>query len=141
MEESEKENLYLTFKGDIASIIEDKLRNPKRVKLINKFNIRLNLGLQIEEDYYYWLNVVAENGIYKLEREKLEDYDLLVSVVPVDLLYWLNGQYSTIHMTSKKNKFGKKKFRFGKSSTGKRNTLLLLKLPKVLVLDKIKPEK
>ena len=71
MEESEKENLYLTFKGAIASIIEDKLRNPKRVKLINEFKIRLNLGLQIEEDYYYWLNVVAENGIYKLERGKL----------------------------------------------------------------------
>jgi len=141
MEESEKENLYLTFKGAIASIIEDKLKNPKRVKLINKFKIRLNLGLQIEEDYYYWLNVVAENGIYKLERGKLEDFDLLVLVVPDDLLYWLNGHYSTIHMTTKKNKFGKTKFRFGKSSDGKRNTKLLLKLPKVLVLDKIQSEK
>jgi len=141
MEESEKENLYLTFKGAIATIIEDKLRNPKRVKLINEFKIRFNLGLQIEEDYYYWLNVVAENGNYVLERGKLEEYDLVILVFPEDLLYWLNGQYSTIHMASKKNKFGKKKFRFGKSSTGKRNTGLLLKLPKVLVLDKIKPEK
>lgn len=141
MEESEKENLYLTFKGAIATIIEDKLRNPKRVKLINEFKIRFNLGLQIEEDYYYWLNVVAENGNYALERGKLEEYDLVILVFPEDLLYWLNGQYSTIHMASKKNKFGKKKFRFGKSSTGKRNTGLLLKLPKVLVLDKIKPEK
>jgi hypothetical protein len=136
MEESEKENLYLTFKGAITSIIEDKLKNPKRAKLINKFKIRLNLGLQMEEDYYYWLNVVAENGIYNLERGKLEEYDLLVLVAPDDLLYWLNGQYSTVHMTTKKNKFGKTKFRFGKSSDGKRNTRLLLKLPKVLVLDK-----
>ena len=141
MEESEKENLYLTFKGAFASIIEDKLKNPKRVKLINNFQIRFNLGLQIEEDYYFWLNVVAKNGKYTIERGKLEEYDLVVLVDPVDLLYWLNGEYSTIHMTTKKNKFGKMKFRFGKGNTGKRNTRLLLKLPKVLVLDKIKPEK
>ncbi len=138
MEESEKENLYLTFKGAIASIIEDKLRNPKNVKLIKEFKAKFNLGLQIEEDYYFWLNIVAENGGYSLERGKLEDYDLVVLVVPEDLLYWLNRQNSTIHMVTKKNKFGYKKFRFKKSSLGKRNPGILLKLPKVLVLDKIK---
>ena len=99
MEESEKENLYLTFKGAIASIIEDKLRYPKRVKLINEFNAKFNLGLQIEEDYYFWLNIIAENGNYTLERGKLEEYDLVILVVPEDLLYWLNRQNSTIHMT------------------------------------------
>ncbi|MFX1338806.1 MAG: hypothetical protein ACFFDK_09370 [Promethearchaeota archaeon] len=68
MKKSEKENLYLTFKGAIASIIEDKLRNPKNVKLINKFKVRFNLGLQIEKDYYFWLNIIAEDGNYKLEK-------------------------------------------------------------------------
>ena len=141
MEESEKENLYITFKGAIASIIEDKLRNPKNVKLIKEFKAKFNLGLQMEEDCYFWLNITAENGNYALERGKLEEYDLVILVVPEDLLYWLNRQNSTIHMVKKKNKFGKKKFRFGKSSEGKRKPGILLKLPKVLVLDKIKQQK
>ena len=141
MEESEKENLYLTFKGAIASIIQDKLKNPKNIELINEFNAKFNLGLQIEEEYYFWLNIIAENGNYKLERGKLEEFDLVVLVEPVDLLYWLNRQNSTVHMVSKKNKFGYKKFRFEKGSDGKRNPGILLKLPKVLVLDKVKKQK
>ncbi|TFG22689.1 MAG: hypothetical protein EU532_14175 [Promethearchaeota archaeon] len=141
MEESEKENLYLTFKGAIASIIEDKLKNPKNEKLIKSFKTKYNLGLQIEKDYYFWLNITAENGKYSLERGKLDEYDLEVLVVPEDLLYWLNRQNSTIHMMLKKNKFGYKKFRFEKGSDGKRNLGILLKLPKVLVLDKVKTNK
>jgi hypothetical protein len=41
----------------------------------------------------------------------------------------------------KKNKFGFKKLRFEKGSSGKRNLGLLLKLPKILVLDKLKAPK
>ena len=141
MEESEKENLYLTFKGAIASIIEDKRKNPKNVDLIDNFKAKFNLGLQIEKDYYFWLHIIAENGNYFLERGKLDEYDLVVLVVPEDLLYWLNRQNSTLHMMLKKNRFGYKKFRFENSSDGKRNLGILLKLPKVLVLDKIKTQK
>jgi hypothetical protein len=138
MEDSEKENLYQTFKGAIKGIIDDKLKNPKNMELINNFKVRLNLGLQIEKDYYFWLHLIAENGNYTLERGKLEEYNLGVLVTPVDLMYWHNGQNSTFHMVTKKNKFGFKKFRFEKSHDGKRNLKILMKLPKVLVLDKIK---
>jgi hypothetical protein len=141
MEDSEKENLYLTFNGAIASIIEDKLKYPKNKKLIKTFKAKFNLGLQIQKDYYFWLHIIAENGNYTLERGKLEEYDLVVLVVPEDLLYWLNRQNSTLHMMLKKNRFGYKKFRFEKSSDGKRNLGILLKLPKVLVLDKVKTQK
>ena len=52
MEESEKENLFLTFKSVIESIILDKRRNPKNSKMLENFRARLNIGLQTEEDYY-----------------------------------------------------------------------------------------
>jgi len=120
MEESEKENLFRTFKSVIESIIFDKRRNPKNTKTLDNFLARLNIGLQIEEDYYLWVNLIAENGNYT---------------------YFSNRENSTLNMMLKKNKFGSKKLRYDKSSTGKRNLGLLLKLPKILVLDKVKAPK
>ena len=52
MEDSEKENLFITFKGVIESIILDKRRSPKNLKVLDSFQARLNLGLQVEEDFY-----------------------------------------------------------------------------------------
>ncbi len=141
MEESEQENLYLTFKGVIESIILDKRKNPKNLKQLDSFQARLNLGLQVEDDFYLWVNLIAKNGNYNLERGKLEEYDLELKSTPEDLLYFSNGENSTLNMMLKKNKFGTKKLRFDKSSDGKRNFGLLLKLPKILVLDKINPPK
>lgn len=141
MEELEKENLFITFKGVIDSIILDKLNNPKNLDLINNFKIRLNMGLQITQDYYFWVNLVAENGKYELNKGKLEEYDLEIMAAPEDLMYFSNGQNSTVHMILKKNRFGYRKLRFDKSSNGKNNLGLLLKLPKILVLDKIKHPK
>lgn len=138
MEELEKENLFVTFKGVIESIILDKRRSEKNLDLINNFEIRLNMGLQITQDFYLWVNLVAEKGIYSLEKGKLEEYDLEIMATPEDLMYFSNGQNSTIHMMLKKNRFGYRKLRFEKSSSGKSNLGLLLKLPKILVLDKIK---
>ena len=138
MEEAEKENLYITFKGVIDSIIDDKRKNPKNLDLIDNFEARINLGLQMEDEFIFWLNLVAIDGNYSLKRGKLDEYDLELISAPEDMMYFSNGQYSTLHMMFKKNKFGKTKLRFSKGSNGKRNLGLLLKLPKILVLDKIK---
>jgi hypothetical protein len=138
MEDSEKENLYITFKGVIESVILDKRKNPKNSKVLDSFQARLNLGLQVEEDFYLWVNLIAKNGKYNLERGKLEEYDLELMATPEDLMYFSNGENSTLNMMLKKNKFGSKKLRYDKSSDGKRNLGLLLKLPKILVLDEIK---
>ncbi|MHA1669736.1 MAG: hypothetical protein ACTSV5_04060 [Promethearchaeota archaeon] len=138
MKESEKENLFITFKGVIESIINDKRKNPKNEKVLNKFKARINLGLQIEDNYIFWLNLVADDGNYELNREKRDDYDLELISTPEDMMYFSNGQNSTLNMMLKKNSFGKTKLQFSKGSTGKRNLGMLLKLPKILVLDKIK---
>ena len=138
MEDSEKENLFITFKGVIESIILDKRKNPKNLKRLDSFQARLNLALQVEEDFYLWVNLIAKNGKYNLERGKLEEYDLELMATPEDLMYFSNGENSTLNMMLKKNKFSSKKLRYDKSSYGKRNLGLLLKLPKILVLDEIK---
>ena len=138
MEESEKENLFVTFRGVIESIILDKRRNPKNIKMLDNFRARLNMGLHIEEDFYLWVNLTAENGKYTLGKDKLEQYDLEIMATPEDLMGFSSGENSTLHMMLKKNKYGFKKLRYDKSSDGKRNFGTLLKLPKILVLDKIK---
>ena len=141
MEESEKENLFATFKGVIESIIFDKRNSPKNIKMLDEFLAKLNIGLQVEEDFYLWVNLVAENGNYTVSKGKLEEFDLEIMATPEDLMYFSNGENSTLNMMLKKNKFGKRKLTYDKSSTGKRNFGLLLKLPKILVLDKIQPPK
>ncbi|NVM45610.1 MAG: hypothetical protein HWN79_11910 [Candidatus Lokiarchaeota archaeon] len=138
MEESEKENLFITFKGVIDSIILDKRNNPKNIKMLDEFQAKLNIGLQIEKDFCLWVNLVAENGNYSLNEGKLEEYDLEIIATPEDLMYFSNGENSTLNMMLKKNVFGERKLQYDKSSKGKRNLGLLLKLPKILVLDKIK---
>ncbi len=99
------------------------------------------MGLQTEENFYLWVNLTAENGKYALGKGKLEEYDLEIMATPEDLMGFSSGENSTLHMMLKKNKYGFKKLRYDKSSDGKRNFGILLKLPKVLVLDKIKPPK
>ncbi|MGB5911413.1 MAG: hypothetical protein WBH31_09490 [Promethearchaeia archaeon] len=141
MEEFEKENLYITFKGVIESIIDDKRKNPKNLKNLKKFNAKINLGLQIHEDYIYWTNLIADDGNYVLSKRKLDDYDLEIIADPEDLMYFSSGENSTLHMIFKKNKFGFKKLRYKKGNTGKGYLGILLKLPKILVLDNIKHPK
>lgn len=141
MEEFEKENLFITFKGVIECIIEDKHKNPKNLKNLNKFNAIINLGLQIHEDYIFWTNLIADDGNYALGKGKLDEYDLEIIADPEDLMYFSSGEYSTLHMMLKKNKFGFRKLRYKKGNTGKGYLGILLKLPKILVLDKIKRPK
>lgn len=138
MEESEKDNLFATFKGVIESIIMDKRNYPKNIKMLDNFEAKLNVGLHVEPDFYFWVNLIAENGNYAINRGKLEEYDLEIMATPEDLMYFSNGENSTLNMMIKKNRFGERKLKYTKSSTGKRNFGLLLKLPKILVLDKIK---
>ena len=141
MEEFEKDNLFITFKGVIESIIDDKRKNPKNLKNLNKFEAKINLGLQIQEDYVFWVNLTAEDSKYTLSRGKLEVYDLEIISDPEDLMYFSSGEYSTLHMMFKKNKFGFRKLRYTKGNSGKGFLGILLKLPKILVLDKIKQPK
>ncbi|MCK4281630.1 MAG: hypothetical protein KAX10_05910 [Candidatus Lokiarchaeota archaeon] len=138
MEESDKKNLFITFSGVINAIIEDKRKNPKNAKLLNSFEGVVNLGLQVEEDYYFWLNLIAKDGNYKIDRGRLENFDLELMADPGDLLYFSNGTNSTVHMVIKKNRFGKRKLRIKK---GGRNLGKLLKISKILVLDKIPADK
>ncbi|MHA2186034.1 MAG: hypothetical protein ACXAAI_13660 [Promethearchaeota archaeon] len=135
MKEEEKENLFFTFKQTIESVINDKKKNPKNHKKLNNFKARINLGLQMEENQFFWLNLIAEEGNFTVNREKLKDYDLELIATPVDLLFFTNGENSTLNMMLKKNEYGFRKLRFSKGSTGKRNFGILLKLPKILVLD------
>lgn len=135
MKEEEKDNLFATFRQTIDSIIIDKWKYPKNEKLLNNFNAKINLGLQMEEDLYFWVNLLAKNGNYSLNRGRLDEYDLEVMAEPIDLLYFSSGDNSIITMMTKKNRFGKRKLRFSKSSSGKRNLGLLIKLSKILVLD------
>ena len=134
MKEEEKENLFITFQQTIESIIIDKQKNPKNEKLLNNFNAKINLGLQIDEDYYFWVNLLAKEGNYSLNRGRLEEYDLELMMTPEDMLFFSNGENSILNMMMKKNSFGYRKLRFSKSSNGKRNIGMLLKLSKILVL-------
>ncbi|MFX0141124.1 MAG: hypothetical protein ACFFDN_46225 [Candidatus Hodarchaeota archaeon] len=137
MDEESKENLYQTFNGVIQSIIEDKKKDPKNLKDINKFEAKINFGLQIEKDYYYWMNLIAKDGEFNLSRGKIDgEHDLTLFATPEDLLFYCNGEYSTLNMIRKENKFGYKKLRIKKGTTG-HNLSLLLKLPTVLQIDKI----
>ena len=138
MEESEKENLFATFEAVIESMIEEKRKEPKNREELNMFQARVNLGLQMTKDFYFWLNLVADRGKYTLKRGKLDkNYDLVLKAAPEDLLYFCNGENSVVHMIMKKNRFGERKLRFSKGDTG-RNLGKLLKLSKILVLEEIK---
>lgn len=138
MKESEKQNLYDTFKAVIESIVNEKRQDPKSNKKLNKLIAGVNLGLQIGEDDYFWLNIKATDGKLVLEREKLEEYEFQLLSTPEDLLYFCNGTNSTVHMVTKKNVFGKKKLRIQKGTTG-RNLGKLLKLASLLVIAKVPP--
>jgi putative sterol carrier protein len=135
MDESAQETLFLTFKTVIEDVIADKRKNPKNAKTLDEFEARINMGLHVEEDFILWLNLVAEGGAYSLSKGKLDDYDLEIISDPEDLMYFTNGEYSTMKMMTGKNRFGKRKLRYKGGTTG-RNMGKLLKLPKILVLDK-----
>lgn len=138
MDESQKETLFSTLKNVFDSVIEDKRKNSKNLKKLNKFKARINIGFQIEKDYYFWTSLMAENGIFTFSRDKLDDYDLVLKAAPEGIMSFISGENSTLHMLAKKNEFGYRKLRFEKGSDGKRHLGILLKLPKILVLDKIK---
>jgi putative sterol carrier protein len=135
MDESSQETLYFTFKSVIDDVIADKKKNPKNAKTLNEFEARINMGLHVEEEFILWLNLIAEGGEYSLNKGKLEEYDLEIISDPEDLMYFTNGEYSTMKMMTGKNRFGKRKLRYKGGTTG-RNMGTLLKLPKILVLDK-----
>ncbi|TFG30094.1 hypothetical protein EU528_08730 [Candidatus Thorarchaeota archaeon] len=134
MDDAAQETLYLTFKTVIEDVIADKRRNPKNTKILDEFQARINMGLHVEEDFILWVNMIADAGNYSLNKGKLNEYDLEIIADPEDLMYFTNGEYSTMKMMTSKNRFGKRKLRYKGGTTG-RNMGMLLALPKVLVLD------
>jgi hypothetical protein len=135
VDESAQETLFLTFKTVIEDVIADKRKNPKNTKTLDEFQARINIGLHVEEDFIVWVSLIADAGNYELNRGTLDDFDLEIIADPEDLMYFTNGQYSTIKMMTSKNRFGKRRLRYKGGTTG-RNMGKLLKLPKILVLDK-----
>ncbi len=136
MLELEKDNLFATFEAVVNSIIAEKFENPKNQKKLTKFQAKVNLGLEINEDYVYWVNLCAENGIFSLGQGALDDnFDLILLSAPEDLLFFCNGENSIVNMMTKKNRFGRRKLRFSKGTTGF-NIGKLLALSKILVLEK-----
>jgi hypothetical protein len=135
VDESAQETLFLTFKTVIEDVIADKRKNPKNAKTLDEFQATINIGLHVEEDFILWVNLVAEGGNYELNRGTLDEFDLEIVADPEDLMYFTNGQYSTIKMMTSKNRFGKRRLRYKGGTTG-RNMGKLLKLPSILVLDK-----
>ena len=135
MEESEQNNLFITFQQTIEAVIKEKKENPKNGKLLNKFKARVVKGLKIEKDYYFGVNLVANEGKYSLGKGKLDEFDIELRASPEDLLFFINGENSVLNMVLKKNRFGYKKLRFSKGLTGKRNLGIFLKLSKIIVLD------
>ncbi|KXH70140.1 MAG: hypothetical protein AM326_00940 [Candidatus Thorarchaeota archaeon SMTZ-45] len=135
MDESARETLFLTFKTVIEDVIADKRKNPKNTKTLDEFQARINIGLHVEDDFILWVNLVADAGDYELNKGALDEYDLEIIADPEDMMYFTNGQYSTIKMMTTKNRFGKRRLRY-KGGTSGRNMGKLLKLPKILVLDK-----
>ncbi len=135
MKEVEMENLFLTFKQTIDSIILDKKKNPKKEDLLNKFNTKINIGLHVEKDFFLWVNLSAFKGKYELKKGKLDQFDLEILATPEDLFYFSKGDNSILNMIGKKNRFGYRKLRYLKGSNGKRNIRKLLKLSKIIVLD------
>ena len=55
-----------------------------------------------------------------MSKGKLEEFDLEIMATPEDLMFFSNGENSTLNMMLKKNKFGERKLKYDKSSTGKR---------------------
>jgi hypothetical protein len=135
MDEAAQETLFLTFKAVIEDVIADKRKNPKNSKTLNEFHARMNIGLHVEEEFIFWVNLVADGGRYTLGKGKLDEYDLELVSDPEDMMYFTNGKHSTLKMMFSKNRFGKRRLLYKGGTTG-RNFGKLLKLPKILVLDK-----
>ncbi len=135
MNEEEEDFLFANLDNVLTSIIADKRTNPKNLKNLTKFTARINLGYQMGKDEYFWVNLIAENGDFKLNMGKLEEYDIMILMTPEDAMGFHRGLLSTKDMLTQKNEYGKRKLRFEKGNTGKRHLGILLKFPKIFVLD------
>ena len=136
MKEAQKNTVLSLFIRSIEAIIDEKRMNPKYTKKLNRFDVKINFGLQIEKDEYIWFNFVSNDGKVETNQGRLKNnYDLVIMSVPEDLMFFTNRENSLSHMLLKKNKFGKRKLHFKKGATGW-NLMKLLKVPGMLTLDK-----
>ena len=138
MQESEKTNLFKTLQSEIERIIEEKRDNIKLSKKLRNLNVKVNFGLQLDINDFYWVNLITNNGKYKLSQDRLSTYDFELKITPEDLLYFLKGRISIIYMITEKNKYGSKKLVIEKGTSGRNlvNSLKLLKILKAKKPDK-----
>ncbi|MHA1821252.1 MAG: hypothetical protein ACTSU2_08755 [Promethearchaeota archaeon] len=129
MNEEEKNNLFGTFEAVIKSAYSEKMEDPKWKKKIEKTNLKANIGLQVGENEIFYINLTITNGELKIGKGNLEDYDIELISTPEDLMFLSNGTYSTVHMITKKNQYGKTKLKVKK---GGRNLGKLLFLQQFL---------
>ena len=135
MKEAQKNAVLSLFMRSIGAIIEDKRKDPKFIKKLNKLNVKVNFGLQIEKNEHIWFNFISDKGNVEINKERLEDnYDLAIKSVPEDLMFFTNGENSLFHMLFTKNKYGMRKLKIEKGTTG-RNLKKLLIIPAILSLD------
>lgn len=132
MEEAQKVNLFETVNGMISDIVREKKENLKTAKKINKFKARISLGLQYSKNEYYWLNLIAKEGVITLERDKLDKADLELKGAAMDFMLFCSGGNSLMDMVLKKNEFGDRKLRWKPLL---RKTRTLLKFANILVID------
>ena len=85
MQESEKTTIFEKLHTTIDRIINIKHEKFNFSKIFKRFKINVNLGLQTDSDDYYWITLAFNNGIYKLEPNKLSNYDLELIATPDDL--------------------------------------------------------
>ena len=98
MQESEKNNLFKILQSEIEHIIEEKKGNFKLTKKLKNLNVKVNLGLQLEINDIYWLNLITKNGKYELSQDRLPTYDFELKITPDDLFYYFKGRNSIIYM-------------------------------------------
>lgn len=135
MKEAQKDIVLSLFMRSLEAIIEDKRKSPKDIKKLNKLNIKINIGLQIEKDEYIWFHFISNGSEVVIDKEKLEDdYDLAIMSVPEDLMFFTNGENSLLHMLFKKNKYGMRKILIKKGTTG-RNLKKLMKISSILTMN------
>ena len=104
MDEAEAKNLADNFKGIVACAIEEKKEIPKWKKKLQK-DLRVSFKLHVYPTEFLYIQLLIQDGTYKLVDGKIEDYDIEIQAKPEDLMWYSEGSYSLLKMTLTKNDF------------------------------------
>ena len=129
MNDAEKENLADNFKGIVSCAIEEKKEIPKWKKKLQK-DLRVSFKLHVYPTEFLYIQLLIQDGTYKLVDGKIEDYDIEIQAKPEDLMWYSEGSYSLLKMTLTKNDFGHFRWELKK---GGRNLSGLLMIANLLL--------